>query len=87
MLEFQLNYYFEKLKDISFNNRKEFRIIFKKKYGNFKDLEKLIKKIEEYQVKNYGCRVTDFYDRKTKEIRIREQQNSNRRKRQRLGKK
>ena len=86
MLDFKLNYYFEKLKDKSFVNRNSFRALFRKKYGKFEDLDKLIIKIEEYQFKKYGCRLAGLFDNKTREIRIREQQNSNRRLRSRLGK-
>lgn len=86
MLDFKLNYYFEKMKDISFTSRQEFRIIFKKKYGKFQYLEELIKMIEEYQIKKYGCRIANYYELRTSEDAIRLTIKARQRERRRIGK-
>ena len=54
MSDFKLNYYYEMYKDKPLPNRDEFRKKFKKKYGNFQYLEKLIEMIEKHQFKKYG---------------------------------
>ena len=87
MLNFKLNYYFEKLKDTSFVSRQEFRIMFKKKYGTFEYLEELIRKIERYQIKKYGCRIANYYEYKTSQERITESQTTWKRWKARLGRK
>ena len=85
-LDFQLNYYFQKLKDTSFVSRNEFRVMFRKKYGAFKGIEDLIRKIEEYQIKKYGCRIANYDVLKTSDERIRDSILSWKRRKSRLGK-
>lgn len=86
MLEFKLNYYFEKLKDKAFKNSKDFKNKFKKKYGDFKYLNELFVMVNNYQAEKYGgCLGTSFY-RSSKQEHIKISNASNHRKRYRLGK-
>lgn len=55
MEEFKLNFYFNLYKDKVMQNRDVFRANFHKLHGNFNYLEELIKMIENYQIKTYGC--------------------------------
>ena len=70
-LEFQLNYYFEKYKDVSIVSRNDFRQRFRKENGKFTYLEELIMMIERYQIKKYGSSLGrgDFIYSRTKEER------------------
>lgn len=54
MLEFKLQYYFEKYKDISVVSSSKFKNEFIKKEGNFELLNELIVMIQRYQYKKYG---------------------------------
>ena len=54
MLEFKLQYYFEKYKDISVVSSSKFKTEFIKKEGNFDLLNELIVMIQRYQYKKYG---------------------------------
>lgn len=86
-INFKLNYYFEKYKDMPFLNRKAFRAAFRRKYGKFEGLEELIIKIEKYQIKKFGSSIYDCFEKKTREERKYEQDKSTQRLRSRLGKK
>lgn len=54
MLEFKLNYYFEKYKDTCIISTSKFKDIFKKENGEFSLLSELIVMIQRYQYKKYG---------------------------------
>ena len=54
MLEFKLNYYFEKYKDSSMISITNFKREFTKREGKFDLLNELIKMIYDYQLKKYG---------------------------------
>lgn len=54
MLEFKLNYYFEKLKDTPIASVSKFKSAFIKKYGDFELLGELSIMIQRYQLKKYG---------------------------------
>lgn len=54
MLEFKLNYYFEKYKDSSLISITNFKREFIKAEGKFDLLNELIKMIHDYQIKKYG---------------------------------
>ena len=58
MLEFKLQYYFEKYKDTSIVGTAEFKDNFKKEHGDFVLLPELINMIIKYQIKKYGELVT-----------------------------
>lgn len=53
--EFKLQFYFNLYKDKSIINSNMFRTKFKKLHGNFEHLDKLVVKMENYQIKKYGC--------------------------------
>lgn len=88
MLDFKLNYYFEKYKDTSMVSRREFRQRFKKENGEFKYLEELIIMIERYQLKKYGTGIDrgDFIPSRNKTERDRVNNNYRAKHRRRLGK-
>lgn len=54
MLEFKLNYYFEKYKDTALSSATRFKAQFIKDNGNFELLNELIVMIQRYQIKNYS---------------------------------
>ena len=54
MLEFKLNYYFEKYKDTCIIKTPVFKDRFKKENGDFELLNELIVMIQKYQIKKYG---------------------------------
>ena len=56
-LDFKLNYYYYKYKDIPLPNGDGFRKKFKAKHGNFPYLNELIVMIINYQVRKYGCQL------------------------------
>jgi hypothetical protein len=80
MLDFKLNYYFEMLKDKPFRNSREFKNNFKKKYGDFKHLNKLFVIVSNYQAEKYGGGLCTSYYRATKEDHIKISNASNHRK-------
>lgn len=88
MLNFKLNYYFEKYKDTSIVSRDNFRQRFRKENGKFKDIEKLIVKIEKYQIKKYGTGIdrSDFIPSRNKVERDKVNNNYRAKHRRRLGK-
>lgn len=55
MNDFKLQFYFNLYKDKAFVTRNLFRANFKRHHGDFEQLEELIKIIEQYQIKKYGC--------------------------------
>lgn len=54
MLDFKLNYYFEKYKDYAMGSVTKFKSDFISKEGNFKYLSELVVMIQKYQIKKYG---------------------------------
>ena len=54
MLEFKLQYYFEKYKDIGLTSTSKFKTEFIKTEGNFDLLNELIVMIQRYQFHKYG---------------------------------
>lgn len=88
MLQFKLNYYFEKYKDTSIVSRDNFRQKFRKENGRFKYLEELIIMIEKYQIKKYGSGIdrSDFIPSRNKAERDKVNNNYQSWKRRRLGK-
>lgn len=66
MLEFKLNYYFEKYKEYPLGSITKFKSDFINKEGNFKYLQELIVMIQKYQIKKYGNiidgRTTEWLD-------------------------
>lgn len=58
-LDFKLQFYFNLYKDKGMPNRAEFRNNFKKSHGEFAYVEELIIMIERYQIKKYGCTLTN----------------------------
>lgn len=87
MDEFKLEFYFNKYKDSSLPNRDTFRCKFKKEHGNFLYLEELILKIEEYQLKKYGCTLPNdtFIKNKNKQERDKDTIQAAQNRRRRLG--
>ena len=65
-LDFKLNYYFNKLKDLPFQSRNEFKGNFIRKYGNFELLNELVLMVENYQMEKYGQTICSFNPGKTK---------------------
>lgn len=55
MLDFKLNYYFEKYKDYPIPQVKEFREKFIKENGKFTYFRELVIMIQKYQIKKYGA--------------------------------
>lgn len=55
MEEFKLQFYFNLYKNIPMSNRNQFRAEFIKRHGEYRYLEELIKMIENWQLKKYGC--------------------------------
>jgi hypothetical protein len=53
-LDFKLNYYFNKLKDLPFQSREKFKSRFIKRYGRFELLNELVLMVENYQMEKYG---------------------------------
>lgn len=88
MLEFKLNYYFAKYKDVSIVTRNEFRQRFKKENGDFKYLEELMLMIERYQIKKYGTSLdrADYVESRNKKERDRVNSKYQRWLKRRLGK-
>lgn len=88
MLEFKLNYYFEKYKDTSIVSRDNFRQRFKKENGKFNYLEELIVMIEKYQIKKYGTSIdrSDFVYSRNKAERDKANNKYHKWRRERLGK-
>ena len=58
MLEFKLQYYFEKYKDVSVISSPKFKETFKKNEGEFELLNELLVMIQRYQIKKYGDLIT-----------------------------
>ena len=54
MLEFKLNYYFEKYKEYPLSSISKFKSEFNKENENFELLNELIVMIQRYQIKKYG---------------------------------
>ena len=54
MEDFKLEFYFNLYKDKPISTRGEFRIKFKKKHGEYEDVDMLLTKIETYQIEKYG---------------------------------
>ena len=54
MLEFKLNYYFEKYKDYPLSSATRFKTAFISENGTFELLNELIVMIQRYQIKKYG---------------------------------
>lgn len=54
MLEFKLNYYFEKYKDCDILSSTKFKSKFEKENGKFELINELIVMIQKYQYKTYG---------------------------------
>ena len=52
MLEFKLNYYFEKYKNASVISSPKFKEVFIKKEGEFELLNELLVMIQRYQIKS-----------------------------------
>lgn len=50
MEDFKLEFYFNLYKDKPISTRGEFRIKFKKKHGEYEDVDMLLTKIETYQI-------------------------------------
>ena len=65
-LDFKLNYYFNELKDLSFQLREKFKSRFIKRYGRFELLNELVLMVENYQMKKYGETICSFNPGKTK---------------------
>ena len=65
-LDFKLNYYFNKLKDLPFQSRQKFKGRFVRKYGRFELLNELMLKIENYQIEKYGQTICLFSPGRTK---------------------
>ena len=57
MIEFKLNYYFEKYKDHCVVSWTKFKYIFTKDNGEFNLLPELFKMIQKYQLQKYGALV------------------------------
>lgn len=53
-LDFKLQFYFNKYKNLPLPNRNRFKLEFRKKHGNFEYLNELIIMIENYQLKKFG---------------------------------
>ena len=66
MEEFKLNFYFNLYKDKAMVTRNLFRVEFIKRHGEFKYLEELIRKIEDYQINKYGATLYEWENSKTK---------------------
>ena len=66
MNDFKMRVYFNLYKDLPLPNRHEFREKFKKKHKDFKEIEELIYKIEEYQIKKYGTLLYSKFSFNTK---------------------
>ena len=58
MLEFKLQFYFEKYKNACVISAPKFKAIFTKKEGEFELLNELLVMIQRYQIKKYGDLVT-----------------------------
>lgn len=54
MLDFKLNYYFEKYKDYPLSSVTRFKTAFISENGTFELLNELIVMIQRYQIKKYG---------------------------------
>lgn len=54
MLEFKLNYYFEKYKNYPLSSSTKFKVEFVKNNGEFQLLNELIVMIQRYQIEKYG---------------------------------
>ena len=55
MEEFKLQFYFNLYKNTSMDSRNDFRAKFHKRHGDFRYLNELIRMIENYQIKTFGC--------------------------------
>lgn len=66
MNDFEMGIYFNMYKDLPLPNRNKFRTKFKKKHKDFKEVDKLILKIEDYQIKKYGTLLYEKFSIKTK---------------------
>ena len=66
MLDFKLNYYFEKYKEYPMGSVTKFKADFINKEGNFKYLSELIVMIQKYQINKFGFtidgRIFDWVD-------------------------
>ena len=58
MLEFKLQYYFEKYKDTCIISTALFKVVFTKKEGEFELLPELVNMIQKYQYNKYGNLLT-----------------------------
>lgn len=67
MEDFKLQFYFNLYKDKAMVTRSLFRTEFIKRHGEFKYLEELIRKIEEYQINKYGATLYEWENSRTKQ--------------------
>lgn len=67
MNDFKMGIYFNMYKDLPLPNRSKFRTNFKKKHKDFKEVDNLILKIEDYQIKKYGTLLYEKFSIKTKD--------------------
>lgn len=74
--EFQINYYYNMYKDEPLRNTKSFKAKFIKKHGDFKYLNEVILRINQYQVKKYGNGLIQFSDFMTDEQLERQRKNA-----------
>lgn len=54
--------YYEKYKDYPISARDKFRAYFTTNHGIYKDINSLIRMIETYQIKKYGCTLQSDID-------------------------
>lgn len=66
MEDFKLQFYFNLYKDKAMVTRSLFRTEFIKRHGEFKYLEELIRKIEEYQINKYGSTLYEWENSRAK---------------------
>lgn len=66
MEDFKLQFYFNLYKDKAMVTRSLFRTEFIKRHGEFKYLEELIRKIEEYQINKYGATLYEWENSRAK---------------------
>ena len=67
MEEFKLQFYFNLYKNTSMDSRNDFRAKFHKRHGEFRYLNELIRMIENYQIKTFGCTLHEGYNSRLKQ--------------------
>ena len=82
MEEFKLQFYFNLYKNTAMDSRNDFRVKFHKRHGEFNYLNELIRMIENYQIKTYGCTLHEGNNSRLKQqtnayLRGRERKKSN----------